>query len=250
MNAQQETDAFILLADISGYTSFLRQNTLTLRHASYIISELLGAVIKRAEAPLSVNKLEGDAALFVAPVRTSTAAAVESIRGSAFGFFSAFSRRRAELVASNTCPCEACSSIGRLELKVIGHFGRAVRFKLKRFDEYAGIDVILVHRLLKNNVKEKRYFMATEAAWRQLKPQQELAFLAHVEDCDGVGQVPVVVLTEGWENLSEDISFQSQGLRLKKIADFLVKHLMLLPFGGVFMQRGARKGTVRPDSFT
>src|SRR3712207_4267282 len=60
--------AALVLADISGYTAFLREHarTQTVLHAEAIITDLLEAVIDSAEYPLTLAKLEGDAAFFYA----------------------------------------------------------------------------------------------------------------------------------------------------------------------------------------
>jgi hypothetical protein len=55
--------AVLVIADVSGYTSFIRHRAVSLVHAEAIISELLECVLDRACHPLIVNKLEGDAAL-------------------------------------------------------------------------------------------------------------------------------------------------------------------------------------------
>ncbi len=236
MSTPIETDAHILLADISGYTRFLRENTLTLRHANYIVSELLAAVMRKAEGPVRVEKLEGDAVLFVAPTGVSAANEV-SVRRSLFAFPAAFYRRRAELMADNTCPCEACAGINRLDLKVIGHYGRVLRYRLERFDELAGIDLVIAHRLLKNSLEAPRYLMLTEPAWSRLNPDQGLAAVRRVESCEGVGEVPVMVL-EG-ELAPEAEPPRTSAFR--RIGDFLVKHLMLLPFGEALVRRAAER---------
>ena len=231
---ESEGDAHILLADISGYTRFLRDNKVTLRHASYIVSELLAALIGRAEAPLKPEKLEGDAVLFVAsvgPDGTGETAVARSL----FGFHAAFDRRRAELTATNTCPCEACTSLDRLELKVVGHFGRVLRHTVKRFEEVAGFDLIVAHRLLKNSVPASRYLLLSEAAWERLKPDRPLAVSRHVEDCEGVGAVPVVLLEGGWDELSGPPP--ARATLASRFADFAIKHLMLLPYAGGLARR-------------
>ena len=67
---------FIVLVDISGYTNFVsghnlkysKNNKLTQgqAHAEHIISDLLELVINELDGILTINKLQGDAALFYA----------------------------------------------------------------------------------------------------------------------------------------------------------------------------------------
>jgi len=57
-----------------------------------------------------------------------------------------------------------------LRLKVIDHYGVAIRSKVSGFDELSGVDVIVLHRLLKNDVNGSEYTLLTEPAYRFLKP--------------------------------------------------------------------------------
>ena len=78
------THAILVIADISGYTGFIRRREVSLLHAEQIVSDLIEALVSGAERPLILNKLEGDAALLYAesgPEPRHTAAAVlESLR--------------------------------------------------------------------------------------------------------------------------------------------------------------------------
>ena len=67
---------FIALVDISGYTNFVSGHNLDSSkdkklsqgqaHAEHIISDLLEKVIEELNGVLTINKLQGDAALFYA----------------------------------------------------------------------------------------------------------------------------------------------------------------------------------------
>jgi len=56
----------LVIVDISGYTQFIRLQKLSAVHAEEIIFDLLEAVIDHADYPLTLNKLEGDAAFLYA----------------------------------------------------------------------------------------------------------------------------------------------------------------------------------------
>ena len=235
----EESLSHIVLADISGYTKFMRANATTLRHANYIISELLAAVIRQTRPPMRADKLEGDAALFVAPL-TATGDTDQVVRRSIAGFFNAFDRRLAELMAENTCPCESCTTAHRLDIKVISHFGQVLRYKLDKFDELAGLDVIIAHRLLKNSVSGSRYLLASQSAWDRIKPEEEPEVERHVEDCEGVGEVEVVVMRGGWPGTVEPHPPHRASLA-RRFADAVIKHWMLLPFGRRMMRGGVEQ---------
>jgi uncharacterized protein DUF2652 len=56
----------LLIADISGYTKFLRLHRLSTSHAQQVITELLESVIDAATPPLKICEVEGDAEFFYA----------------------------------------------------------------------------------------------------------------------------------------------------------------------------------------
>src|SRR5205807_10076273 len=82
--------------------------------------------------------------------------------------FTAFNARRTELIEANICPCGACRNADKLSLKIVVHSGSALFHRVGKFDELAGPDVILAHRLLKNSLPQSEYVLLTEAARREL----------------------------------------------------------------------------------
>ncbi|MGP1678486.1 MAG: DUF2652 domain-containing protein, partial [Burkholderiales bacterium] len=80
----------LVMADIGGYTKFIRLHKTTLVHADEIISQLLETIIARASYPLTLNKLEGDAALLYAEMGDTQTAAARGIARQVTAFFSAF----------------------------------------------------------------------------------------------------------------------------------------------------------------
>ena len=60
-------EGYLVLADITGYTSFLTRTEL--EHAHGIVAELTTLVIARLAAPLRFVELEGDAVFAYAPGR-------------------------------------------------------------------------------------------------------------------------------------------------------------------------------------
>src|SRR5690349_947903 len=84
------THAVLVLADISGYTSFITNRETSLLHAEQIITALLEAMIDRTEHPLTLNKLEGDAAFFYAESGADPAAAMRDVLLQVQALFTAF----------------------------------------------------------------------------------------------------------------------------------------------------------------
>ena len=60
------TQALLVIADIGGYTRFMKVHRINLAHAQHIVARLLEAVIDGAGRKLMLAKLEGDAAFFYA----------------------------------------------------------------------------------------------------------------------------------------------------------------------------------------
>lgn len=190
--------AHIILVDISGYTGFIRLHRVSLIHAERIITELLESVIESSEYPLTLNKLEGDAALFYADIAGIEESADEervrrsarAVLGQLLGFFEAFRGRERELVSECTlCACEACAKAGDLRLKVIAHTGTILIKQVRQFEEIAGEEVILAHRLLKNSVPSPEYLLLTDSFHALSGPPADATLETRTEDCEGVGRV-------------------------------------------------------------
>ena len=153
----------LVIFDISGYTDFIRQNKETLAHAHEAVSQLLESIVEGADFPLVLNKFEGDAAFLYADTHGDDARAARDVAAQVFTLFPAFHAKVAELAAArDACPCGACQNIRNLRLKAIAHVGEAAFRKIRQFEELAGEDVILVHRLLKNSIPANEYVLLTE----------------------------------------------------------------------------------------
>src|SRR3989475_2385888 len=134
-------------------------HTMSLLHAESIITDLLGAVIDNAEFPLTLSKLEGDAAFLYSELEEGPRgrAAAEDILRQVDAFFAAFDAKASELVAADACRCDACSNIPMLKLKSVLHVGPAVIKKVRQFEEVAGDGVTAVHRPLTTTALSTRH---------------------------------------------------------------------------------------------
>jgi hypothetical protein len=65
-------------------------------------------------------------------------------------------------VATNLCPCAGCKEAGNLKLKFVAHVGDVATQTIRQRHKLVGIDVILVHRLLKNPVMIPEYVLLSE----------------------------------------------------------------------------------------
>ena len=142
--------ACFLIADISGYTGYLAD--VELDHAQDILADLIGAVVTALRPNFRLAKLEGDAAFTYMPGETIDGSMLlDTIERCYFGF----RRRRRDVRQATSCPCNACVRIPDLDLKFVVHHGEAIIQKVAGRQELLGSDVIVVHRLLKNDVVER-----------------------------------------------------------------------------------------------
>lgn len=189
--------AFLVIVDISGYTAFINERQTSLLHAEQIITELMETVIDRASHPLLVNKLEGDAALLYGEVPPGDRDAARDVLAQVKAFFPAFHAclgRQREARAN--CVCDACTGIDRLQLKAFIHVGELAVKQVRQFEELAGEEVILVHRLLKNSVPEREYVLLTEPA-RAAADLAPTLLRPHREHLEGIGETPLWLLAPG-----------------------------------------------------
>jgi len=152
----------MLIADISGYTKFMKFHSASLAHAQEIVARLLEVVIDAAGPSLRLAKLEGDAAFFYMPVPKDGTLDPALIAGHAAAIYRAFHIRAADLRVNTLCPCDGCQQSGNLKIKLVGHVGGVAMQKVKRLTELAGVDVIVVHRMLKNAVPVPEYLLMTK----------------------------------------------------------------------------------------
>jgi hypothetical protein len=179
-----------LIADISGYTGYLAD--VELDHAQDILADLVGAVVTALRPNFRLAKLEGDAAFtFMTTETIDGSMLLDTIERCYFGF----RRRRRDVRQATSCDCNACVRIPDLDLKFVVHHGTAILHKVAGRQELVGQDVIVVHRLLKNDVVEKlgmhAYALISQACIdaSDLDPAA-LGMVEHTETYDRIGDVP------------------------------------------------------------
>jgi hypothetical protein len=139
--------ACLLIADISGYTGYLAG--VEIDHAQDILADLMGTIVSSLRPAFRLAKLEGDAAFtFAITDRIDGSLLLDTIERCYFGF----RRRRRDVRQATSCECNACVRIPDLNLKFVVHHGEILRQRVAGREELLGSDVIVVHRLLKNEV--------------------------------------------------------------------------------------------------
>lgn len=189
------THAVLVLADISGYTDFITNREVSLLHAEQIITDLLESMIDRTEHPLILNKLEGDAAFLYAESGPEQAATVRDALMQVQMLFTAFDERLGKIRLERAhCNCDACANVSNLKLKAFTHCGEIAIKQVRQFEELAGEEVILIHRLMKNHLAEREYVLLTEAITRA-RPLPAGLGRRHVESFAGMGELTLTVLS-------------------------------------------------------
>jgi uncharacterized protein YndB with AHSA1/START domain len=185
-------EGLLVLADISGYTAFVTQTEMD--HSWEILHELLEVIVRSAQGKLDVSQVEGDAILFISGLDDEEV--VKVVENTFIGFH----RRRRDMVAVTTCPCNACKNIGILKLKFVIHRGQFSRQRLGGVEQLHGSDVIVPHRLAKNRVPIKEYLLATEAVLSRLSDERQNRFTPYEETFDlGVVKAGYEPLGYLWE---------------------------------------------------
>ena len=177
--------AVLVIADIGGYTHFMNWNRMHLAHAQLTVAALLESVIDAGKG-LKLAKLEGDAAFFWAPGGDAKVLVCDRLSRMRQSFLT----QRERMKKAALCDCASCAQLDSLSLKFVAHQGEVAEQRVKRNVELAGVDVILVHRMLKNQVPVLEYVLMTDAVAQCLdEPVRQLCKpLTH--DFEGIGQTP------------------------------------------------------------
>jgi hypothetical protein len=167
----------LLLADITGYTAFLQ--AVGAAHAADmaagtfvpkaypLLTSLLGGIVEQVAPPFVLSKLEGDAVFAFGPegeLEVRGQAVVDCLTAC----YEAYRARLNEARDLMTCTCDACLSIGGLELKFVLHHGEYIVQSVAGHQELLGPDVTISHLLLKNHAADlvgpSAYALVTESA--------------------------------------------------------------------------------------
>lgn len=154
----ENNHSLLFIPDITGFTNFVKQTEI--EHSQHIISELLELIIDSNIMGMEVAEVEGDAVLFFK--HNSVPEPDEIIRQVKKTFLD-FHNHLRSYESKRICSCGACSTAINLSLKFIIHIGKIGFTSVKDKKKPFGADLILVHRLLKNNVPEKEYLLLTDS---------------------------------------------------------------------------------------
>ncbi|WP_400193281.1 DUF2652 domain-containing protein [Hymenobacter sp. B81] len=161
--------ALLFIPDISGFTRFIEEAGHP--QAPHLIADLLEILVEANIIGLRVAEIQGDAVLFYQvgpppPVREL----VQQCRRIFLDF-----QNYVHLVARDSdSELSAALLETGLTLKIVVHYGRVSVAQIREFIRLLGRDVIVAHRLLKNNVSGSEYVLLTED-YLATQPAAEIA---------------------------------------------------------------------------
>ncbi len=205
MNRPGVQCGWLMLADLSGYTSFVASTEV--EHAQGIVTNLIRLLRGRLTPALELVEVEGDALFLHAPERKVVRG--EVVLELAETAYVAFRDLVHTMQRTARCPCNACKAIPGLDLKFVVHFGEYVLQDVGDTTKPFGASVTLAHRLLKNRVSEATgwpaYILLTDAALGRMGIQPEglhrdVATYEHLGDT-GIGALD---LRERYRALTAD----------------------------------------------
>ncbi len=201
---------YFILTDISGYTEFLTKSELD--HAQDALQNLFDVQLAHIKHPFVISGFRGDAIFLYVPDThiCEPQALLESLEILYF----VFADTLRQMILNTNCPCRACQNMSKLDLKMVIHYGEYVIQKLGDREELLGAEVIVPHRMLKNDVIEKTgiqsYALFSDAAAQASKLSQ-LAYplVPHSEVYAHIGEVKMQVLDlrKVWEREQEKNRF-------------------------------------------
>ena len=180
--------SLLLIADIGGYTEYMSTHRMSLAHAEVNTARLLEKVVD-AVPDFELVEIEGDAAFFSHRADSVDGeGAIALTLEAATAMHQAFHVER-KYVATNLCPCDACHQANNLKLKFVAHIGEVAIQTIRDRRKLVGIDVILVHRLLKNPVDVPEYVLVSEDLYHTAGatlpgPEHEV-----YQQVEGIGEV-------------------------------------------------------------
>jgi uncharacterized protein DUF2652 len=180
--------ALLMIADIGGYTEYMRAHRLSLAHAEVNTARLLDKVIGAARE-FELIEIEGDAAfLSLRADKMDHDAILAATTRAAVAMYRAFHLER-QYVATYLCPCDGCMQADNLKLKFVAHLGDVAVQTIRQRRKLVGLDVIYIHRLLKNPVDVPEYVLFSEAMYRTGETSLPGTVREVSQELEGIGLV-------------------------------------------------------------
>jgi len=162
-----EKPALICIPDISGFTRFISENNIDFSRK--IIPPLLRKMVASNALDFQVGEIEGDAVVFY---RYGELPGLAELASQCKSFYTNFGEQLNALMEEHADSFHENQSSSRLSLKIIVHAAVMTSTEIKGHIKLIGEDVVLVHKLLKNSVKDAEYVLLTEKLLSNYKPEE------------------------------------------------------------------------------
>jgi hypothetical protein len=184
---------YLVLADISGYTSFVANTEI--EHAHVVLNFLLETLVETLSTCLTISKLEGDAVFCYCDADKLPEG--KSLMELIDHTYLTFRDKAQALWLQATCGCRACKVIPTLDLKFMVHHGDFIIQQVAGIKDLLGTDVNLIHRLAKNHVTESTgwqgYVLFTQQGLERAQADKA-AFVKQTESYEHLGAVETYVM--------------------------------------------------------
>jgi hypothetical protein len=157
MDINEDGNALILIPDITGFTRFMAENDI--EFSRKIIPPLLRNIVNSNMLNLKVGEIEGDAVVFY---RFGTLPHFKALADQCTAFYVNFNEQLKALMLQYADDFNKYVSSNRLSLKVVAHSALMTSTHIEGFPKLIGEDMVVVHKLLKNSIKEPEYILLTE----------------------------------------------------------------------------------------
>lgn len=155
----------ICIPDISGFTKFMSSTDIEL--SAKVIPALLNKIIYSNNIGLKVSEIEGDAILFY---KTGQLPTFEELVEQCKFFYTEFYKQLTILKQKYGHLKNGSAIPETLGLKIVVHFGDQISaIPIGKSIKLMGEDVIIAHRLLKNDIKHDEYILFSSNILDQYK---------------------------------------------------------------------------------
>lgn len=159
-------ETIFVVPDISGYAKFVTANQKSADLAQDVVFELLNAIVAASGGRLQLAKIEGDAVFFFDDLCKNSPKELGEVL---IAMFARFYEERQRLAAKFRPLLAPCQSIEDLDLKIFVHSGSVSHFRFRDIPDVFGADVVVLYRLMKNNLTTRRYLLVTDAVENRVK---------------------------------------------------------------------------------
>jgi hypothetical protein len=169
INGTDDTQpALIFIPDISGFTKFVNETGLVT--SRNLIADLLEIIIEANILEMEVAEIQGDAVLFY---RLGPPPTVQEVINQCKQIFIDFQNYLKIVERDQGTEVGASLSDSRLTLKIVVHYGRLSVTQIREHIKLMGKNVIIAHRLLKNDIEGDEYVLLSED-YLQTQPEQDI----------------------------------------------------------------------------